>query len=71
MFTEPQQSAEQSPATPSMSDASETVLPTRFARTSGAVLPSSTVPSTARQMTYVPSQQLTVSGFSTVGPLTE
>ena len=54
MFTDHQEAAMQVPVTASLGEVPATVLPTRFAQTSGVVLPPLTTPSTVRQMIYIP-----------------
>lgn len=71
MFTDHQEAAMQVPVTASLGEVPATVLPTRFAQTSGVVLPPLTTPSTVRQMIFIPSEQLTVAGSNSAGLLTE
>lgn len=55
MFSEHQQTVEQNPTTAGTSSTA-TVLPTRFAQTSGEIVPTVTEQSTVRQMIYTPTQ---------------
>jgi hypothetical protein len=43
-------------------DITETVLPARFAQTSGEIVPTLTEQATVLQMIFTPSQMLTISG---------
>ena len=62
MMDTEQQTLEQAPVAAPMRDVTGTVLPIRFAQTSGAIVPTVTEQSTVRQMIYTPAQLLTVSG---------
>jgi hypothetical protein len=68
MFTEQQQATQQMPVSGTAGDSS-TVLPIRFAQTSGAIVPTMTEQATTQQMIYTPAQMLTISGTS--GPFTD
>jgi hypothetical protein len=62
MFSEHQQTMEQNPATAGTSSMTATVLPTRFAQTSGEIVPTITVQSTVSQMIYTPAQMFVSTG---------
>jgi hypothetical protein len=59
-----QDSATQMPVPVGVGDRTATALPSRFAETSGTTLPTSVAPATLQQMTIIPWQQLTTSGFT-------
>jgi hypothetical protein len=65
MFTEHQQLIQQMPISTGTSEVTTTVLPSRFAQTSGEIVPTLTEQSTASQMIYTPGQLLTISGMAT------
>ncbi len=71
MSTDHQEATRQAPVTASLDEVSATVLPTRFAQTSGDILPTSAAPSTVGQITVIPAQLVTVAGISTSGYFTE
>lgn len=62
MFRAHQQIAEQNPATAGTGSMTATVLPTRFAQTSGEIVPTVTVQSTVSQMIYTPAQMIVSTG---------
>ena len=62
MFTQ-QHVTQQMPISTGTGDVTEAVLPTRFAQTSGEIVPTETQQSTVKQMIYTPGQLLTVSGM--------
>lgn len=62
MFSEHQQTVEQNPTTAGTSSMTATVLPTRFAQTSGEIVPTVTEQSTVRQMIYTPAQMFVSTG---------
>jgi len=62
MFSEHQQAVEQNPSTAGTSSMSATVLPTRFAQTSGEIVPTVTAQSTVCQMIYTPAQMFVSAG---------
>jgi len=53
---------QQTPVSTGTGDVTATVLPTRFAQTSGEIVPTVTEQSTVSQMIYTPSQLVTISG---------
>jgi hypothetical protein len=66
MFNEHQQTVEQNPTIAGTSSMTATALPTRFAQTSGEIVPTITEPSTVSQMIYTPAQMFVSTGSCAV-----